>query len=503
MRPDAEALGAAGEAAWARLSRRLGQLQGFGYIVLFVADPTLLAPFKARLSSWLAARQWPWAEVGEMGESVPASLAERSMQAVFDALGAVPPPRLVWLEAQRGAGQGAWEQARTELLSRLNERRGRLEAELPGALVLVLPDGAQRAAAALAPDLWHVRSLGLSLSREAGEGPAAPSARVPAASALPAPDGPGAPPAALAALDPPDGLSGPVYAEAAPRAAGFDAAEAEDWLQRWTRLLAGRTVESLPLQDEALLALSLLDGLRAQAALADLGRLDAARDLGAQLVGLARHRQGQGPGLLDIAAGRDLAMALMQWAETLHRAGRAAEALAASRDAVAVCRTLVERLGETPAALRDLARALDHLARLAREQRAWPEATEASEDCLAQCRTIALRHGETPDTLRAVAQALDHVGRVAQSQGDWNRAGLAFEECLSILQVVDHRLGGSPRARQDLAAALDRIGRVAEALGDWARGAEAYDEAMQLRQPLAARPDDLSPSQPQAGSPSP
>lgn len=497
MSAAAEALDAAGEAAWARLSRRLGQLQGFGYIVLFVADPTLLAPFKARLSAWLAARHWPWAEVGE---AAPASLAERSMQAVFDAAGAVPPPRLVWLEAQRGAGQGAWERARTELLSRLNERRGRLEAELPGALVLVLPDGAQRAAAALAPDLWHVRSLGLSLSRDAGAGPAAPSARLPAASALPTSDAAGASPVAL---DPPDGLGGPVYAEATPRAAGFDAAEAQDWLQRWTRLHGDRPVESLPLQDEALLALTLPDGLRAQAALAGLGRLDEALDLGAQLVRLARHRQQQGPGLLDIAAGRDLAMALMQWAETLHRAGRAPDALAASREAVVVCRTLVERLGETPAALRDLARALDHLARLARHQGAWREAAEASEACLDQCRTIALRHGETPDTLRAVAQALDHVGLVAQSQGDWNRAGLAFEECLSILQVVDHRLGGSPRARQDLAAALDRIGRVAEALGDWARGAEAYDEAMQLRQPLAARPDDRPPSQPQAGSPSP
>lgn len=502
MRPDAEPLGAAGEAAWARLSRRLGQLQGFGYIVLFVADPTLLAPFKARLSAWLAARHWPWVEVGE---AVPASLVERSMQAVFDAVGAVPPPRLVWLEAQRGAGQGVWEQARTELLSRLNERRGRLEAELPGALVLVLPEGAQRAAAALAPDLWHVRSLGLSLGPDAlpfdaGEGPATPPAPLATLPALPA--GPG-PNAGFDPLDAPDALSGPVYTDATPRAARADAAEAQDWLQRWTRLLAGRAPESLPLQDEALLAVSLPDGLRAQATLAGLGRLDEALDLGAQLVRLARHRQEEGPGLLDIAAGRDLAGALMQWAETLHQAGRAHEALAASRDAVAVCRTLLERLGETPAALRDLARALDHLARLARRQGAWHEAAEASEACLAQCRTIALRLGETPDALRAVAQALDHVGRVAQSQGDWNRAGLAFEECLSILQVVDHRLGGTPRARQDLAAALDRIGRVAEALGDWARGAEAYDEAMQLRQALATPPDDLPPSQPQAGSPSP
>lgn len=483
------------DAAWGRLSRRLGQLQGFGYIVLFVADPALLSPFKTRLADWLAARHWPWVQI-HVGS--PDVLAERSIERVFEAVADTPPPRLVWLEAQRGAGQAAWEQARTVLLSRLNERRGRLEAELPGTLLLVLPEGAQRAAAALAPDLWHVRSLGLSLGGAVASIPA-PGPRSDELAAGRAGAATRDVTGYAAAVMP-----GPrLFAEAFPDESRWAIARAEAWRQRWTSHLAGRELAAVPLDDDGLRALPLPDGLEAVASLAGHGRLPEALALAEPLAALAQRRLEAGGGLLDIATMRDRASALMALAELHQRAGHAVPALAAAREAVDVCRTLVARLGETPTALRDLARALDLLARLARVQGERALATTASADCVTQCRRLALRQGETPDAQRTLAQALDHAGFVAQSQGDWLGAGAAYEECLSILHAVDARLGGTPQSRLELAAALDRIGCVADAMGDWSRAAEAFDEAVQLRPPPAAPLDGGSPPPPQAESPSP
>ena len=469
-----EAFSAPAEAAWARLARRVGQLQGFGYIVLFVPDPAVLTPFKARLAAWMGERGWPWMT---LSEHQTAGFAERSITALFDSLSAEPPPRLVWLEAHRGAGQPAWEQARGELLSRLNERRGRLEAELAGTLVLVLPEGAQRSAAGQAPDLWHVRSLGLSLPAQAlaaREGQVLPAARA-------ATD----PEAAAAAPDPrlTGGTAAPVDCPAPAPAALSDAASAL-WLQRWQGLLAGRAVEQLDLADDALPAFSLQDSLSCQEALLRQGRAEEALQLAQQWVALARRRRAQGRGLLDIASSRELSAALEGQVRVLLQLGRPQEALPLGEARVAVCRELLSRLGESPAALQALALALDHLSRVAQILGDWHRAAVAAEDSLDVHRRLASRLGETPDSLRALALALDRAGHAAQALGDWYRAGAAYEESLSLRQLLARRLGDSPEALRDLSLALDNIGRVAEAQGDWARGTEAYEEALMLRRQL-------------------
>jgi len=465
--------GVQAEAAWGRFSRRLGQLQGFGYIVLFVADPALLTPFRARLDGWMRDRGWPWLA---LSEPRPDAFAERSITALFDSLAMPPPPRLVWLEAHRGAGQAAWEQARGELLSRLNERRGRLEAELAGTLVLVLPEGSQRSAAGLAPDLWHVRSLGMSL---AGAAAAVPAAGAGGQVLPPPPDWLTAPSAQPSAPE-----AGPLGIETGSRPGPWTEGTADAWLQRWQGLLAGRPVDQLDLADEALLGFSVQDSLACQDALLHLGRADEALQLAQQWVALARRRRAQGRGLLDIASSRELCAALEGQGLALLQLGRPQEALPLGEARVAVCRELLSRLGETAAALQDLALALDHLSRVAQILGDWHRAASAAEDSLGVHRRLASRLGETPDSLRGLALALDRAGHAAQALGDWYRAGAAYEESLSLRQLLARRLGDSPEALRDLSVALDNIGRVAEAQGDWARGTEAYEEALTLRRQL-------------------
>ena len=470
-----DGFGLQGEAAWARLLRRIGQLQGFGYIVLFVADPAVLAPFKARLAAWMAGQGWPWMA---LSERQPEGFAERSITALFDSLSVAPAPRLVWLEAHRGAGQEAWEQARGELLSRLNERRGRLEAELAGTLVLVLPEGAQRSAAGLAPDLWHVRSLGLSLTVASEPGPGGQVL----------PD---------AALRPDDGAqaaqprrSGPEEETREADAGSAALAEApadgasEAWLRRWQGLLAGRSIEQLDLDDEALLDFSVADSLACQGALLRQGRTAEALQLADQWVRLARRRQARGLGLLDIGVRRELCAVLEAQARVLLLLGRPQEALALSEERVRVCRELLARQGETAATLRELALALEQLSRVAQIQGDWPRAALTAEESLGLHRKLVGRLGETPDSLRGLALALDRAGHAAQSLGDWYRAGAAYEESLSLRQALARRLDNSPAALRELSVALDNIGRVAEAQGDWARGTEAYEEALTLRRQL-------------------
>ena len=463
---DTEAFGAEGEAAWGRLVRRLGQLQGFGYIVLFVSGPALLKPFRARLASWMAGQGWPWLR---LSEARPEGFAERSIAALFDGLSARPAPRLVWLEAHRGDGQPAWEQARGELLSRLNERRGRLEDELAGTLVLVLPEGTQRTAAGMAPDLWHVRSLGLSL----GPAPLAHEGQV-----LPA----RAPAAVQEVL--PSKSAARVAQGGVPLVSDTSAAA---WLQRWHALLAGRSADDLPLDEEGLLAFSIWDARGCQEALRRQGRLAEALVLGEQWIRLARRRRAQGAGLLDVATLRELAAALEAQGAILLQAGRAEEAWPVLDESLDLARELASRLGETPAALREQGRVLEHLGHLAQSQGDLQRAAARAEDSLALQRRLANRLGETPDSLRHLAQALDRIGQLARLQGDWWRAGSAYEECLSLRQALASRLGDSPEALRDLSIALDNIGRVAEAQGDWARGAEAYEEALTLRRLLIER----------------
>ncbi len=458
MTVDADSLGAQGEAAWARFARRIGQLQGFGYIVLFVSDPALLARFRSRLSAWMARRSWPWLQ---LAEADPDGFAERSIGQLFDGLAAAPAPRLIWLEACRGAGQAAWEQARGELLSRLNERRGRLESELAGALVLLLPEGAQRAAAGLAPDLWHVRSLGMSLA-----GAAEPSADA----------------AVELTQQPAEAARGRPAQDAS-----AEATWATAWWQRWQRMLAGRAIDSIPIEDEGLLAFNVWDGLKSQGILLRQGHLADAQLLADQLVRLARRRAAQGAGLLDVATSRELSAALDALGDSLQMAGRPQEAVPVYEECLAICRELAQRLGGTSMVLRDLAIALNNIGRVAQALGDWRRAGAAYEESLALHRTLATRLGETPEALRELSLALNNAGRAAQAQGDWGRAGAMYDESLALSQALLQPLGETPEALRELALALHNAGRAAQVQGDWQRARALFEEGLALNRTLVYR----------------
>ena len=148
---------AAFEREWATLRRKLRLAKGFCFIVYFVDDERLAREIKSRLRDTLT---FSTSHLVEISVEEPAQLASASLAAVFEAADIeihrdVHAP--FWLEAFRGRGDPEWDDARAELLMRLNERRSRLEAEVRCPLILLLPDGAQREAASRAPDMWHIR----------------------------------------------------------------------------------------------------------------------------------------------------------------------------------------------------------------------------------------------------------------------------------------------------------------------------------------------------------
>ena len=68
-------------------------------------------------------------------------------------------PGAFWFGAQRHPSDEAWNRARRLYLARLNERRFLLERDMHRPLVLVLPANFRPEVRAIAPDIWHVRSL--------------------------------------------------------------------------------------------------------------------------------------------------------------------------------------------------------------------------------------------------------------------------------------------------------------------------------------------------------
>ena len=142
---------------WRTLARKLALAKGFCFIVYFVADERAVAALKARLIDAMRARA---AHLIEVAVESAVEFAPQSLFRVFEA-SALPAFQQAhaafWIEAFRGAGRPEWDDARRDFLMRHNERRSRIEEEIRCPLILLLPANWQREAAALAPDMWHVR----------------------------------------------------------------------------------------------------------------------------------------------------------------------------------------------------------------------------------------------------------------------------------------------------------------------------------------------------------
>ncbi len=71
-----------------------------------------------------------------------------------------------WIEG--GGIHGAWKDAWVVFLARLNERRDLLSRSVRGGLLIVGPPGVNELVRDIAPDLWSVRSLVVTLPLQAG-----------------------------------------------------------------------------------------------------------------------------------------------------------------------------------------------------------------------------------------------------------------------------------------------------------------------------------------------
>ena len=357
---------AAFEREWATLRRKLQLAQGFCFIVYFVDDERPALEIKSRLRDTLT---FSTSHLVEISVDAPSELASKSLAAVFEAADLevhrdVHAP--FWLEAFRGRGDPAWDEARVELLMRLNERRSRLEAEVRCPLILLLPAGSQREAASRAPDMWHIRvhSAVLAWNAATVDG----MAEVPAAGRQSAPD-------AVGAL---------------PR-------EAVYWNEQ-VRKAGG------------LASLSLWDGFAAVDALLEHGAWQEAGRVAREVLLLARERAAGAGGAERNDALRDLSVSLNKVGDTEAAAGRSKAALAAYRESLALRRELRSALGDAPQALRDLSVSLNKVGDAEAVAGGGEEALAAYRESLALACRLRSALGDAPQALRDLSVSLERVG---------------------------------------------------------------------------------------------
>ncbi len=440
---------------WQTLQRKIGRSRGFCWLVLFVADERAAARLKERLRDSLRAKT---AHLTVIAVESPAELAAKSIGEIFESAD-LPEHREVcapfWLEATRGFGDRGWDDARRELLMRLNERRSRLEAEVRCPLIVLLPDGWQREAASLAPDLWHVR-IHSAVLRPA---PAAPD------------DG-GMPFAAEPAADRPEAVAPPESAGGVPRELAYwkrqlNAVGAGSWWKRALNALRGAPGSE---------SLSLRDGVAAVDALLERSLLVDAREVSDDLLERARER---------VAAGgeqslRELGLVLQRVGKVDKAQGRLAAAARAYDESLELCRRLLREHGESPQALRDLSVSLERVGDAAEAQGRLDAAARAYDESLELCRRLLREHGESPPALRDLSISLNKVGDVAEAQGRFDAAARAYDESLELCRRLLREHGESPQALRDLSVSLDKVGDVAKAQGRLDAAARAYDESLEL-----------------------
>ena len=173
-----------------------------------------------------------------------------------------------------------------------------------------------------------------------------------------------------------------------------------------------------------------------------------------------------------LAAGRAI--------DALFKEGDYGQAEAIAEAALAISRSRLQSLGETPKALRTLLLLLMRVGDIAQAQAQWQRAQEAYLESLELSRSLLQSLGETTDTLRDLSLSLNRVGDVAQSQGQWQRAQEAYLESLELSQKLLQRSGESPEILRGLLVCLDRVGNLARAQGQWQLAQKFHGECIEL-----------------------
>ncbi len=453
------------------------QLQRFGLLVVFVREPRLVSTLRQRVRDW-SLRQGVERRPGPMVELVDREVGDfavRTLQSLYARLDETA-PSLLWLEAHRGGGQPDWDDQRDRLLSRLNELRSRLEAELTGPFVLLLPDGGQRAISSQAPDLWHARYLSVTLGAE--EEAAAHVAQMKLCSQA--------------------GLASPPVAAAPSVSHAQPSRDARDWLQRWQSLIGDRLATVDDAREGRGRELWLPDALAAAREAIQNGEMVEAETLARRLVSLAIARQavgdegasGQGAGQ-SLSVSRDLALALQTLGYALWTEQVWDEATAHYQRAIDVTRAsrLAFPREKEPALL--LAMLLDDLSMLLQRREDFDGALAASEESLSLRRRLLDQQRDAPHLRHGLVTALEALGLLHQRRGQLAQADACLSEALSLSRVMvaaDPLLSG---ARADLAEILLHLGLVKLLQGEEDQAMACQQESVALRRLL--REEDLSP----------
>ncbi len=156
-------LNSEGEATWSRFQRALSWREGFAIVFLFTDFPTVADIFRQRLADIYRARVRGLRLLQET-PATPDELLNTLLTSLFQADNvrqALAAP--VWIDLQHKPDDPEWNNARRNLLARLNERRAAVIQQHHWPLLLVLPAHMASEIASYAPDLWAIRHLGLRL----------------------------------------------------------------------------------------------------------------------------------------------------------------------------------------------------------------------------------------------------------------------------------------------------------------------------------------------------
>ncbi|UXH80481.1 tetratricopeptide repeat protein [Roseateles amylovorans] len=507
------------ELAWRQIERRMSQLQRFGLLVVFVKEQRLVAELRQRVRDWalrrVAERMDPprrmaptGLDVGaldvgalqaaktaaeiqaELASDADATLAAatpgpvveiaelevddfavHTLQALYERLDEAA-PSLLWLEAHRGAGQPAWEAQRARLLSRLNEQRSRLEAEMTGPFLLLLPDGGQREASSQAPDLWHARYLTVTLG--SSEEALAQMAQL-----------------AQSGLQPPSVPAAGALAHA------VTSHDAHDWLTRWNATIGDRPATVEDARGGRGSDVWLPDALSAARDAIQNGEVADAEALARRLVSLADARRAAGDDGIggvgaaqSLSVSRDLALALQTLGYALWTRQAWDEALAHYRQAIDVARAARQAFPRDKEPVLLLAMLLDDLSMLLQRSQDFDGALSASEESLALRRKLLDQQRDAAHLRHGLVTALESLGLLHQRRGHLARADACLTEALSLARVMvaaDPALAG---ARSDLAEILLHLGFVKLLQGDADQAMACQQESVELRRLLME--EDLS-----------
>ncbi|MCF6354736.1 MAG: hypothetical protein L3J26_06470 [Candidatus Polarisedimenticolaceae bacterium] len=143
----------AGEDAWMRFKQHLEWSDRFALVFLFSEQNQATEIFRERLAAIYRARvtglelERPKCPEELANTLLPSLITSNTHRQALDAP--------LWVDLSRQRGE-AWDDARANLLARLNERRECL-LQHPRPLILLLPEATAPKVREMAPDLWAIR----------------------------------------------------------------------------------------------------------------------------------------------------------------------------------------------------------------------------------------------------------------------------------------------------------------------------------------------------------